>query len=152
MPEGAIVRTGQSTVNKKSADSLYNLYRRYGPQTTLKMFQKIPPKFHDKAVQSNRLWLNLNKIGGISILLSTHKQGKPSFHLHAPGSKGRYPCTQTASAVPKYFLCLLRFCTDFRIWHASRVWKRKTSENPDTTNIFAIFRPILINWPPTYLL
>ena len=26
------------------------------------MFQKIPQKFHDKTVQSNILWLNLNKI------------------------------------------------------------------------------------------
>ena len=34
---------------------------------------------------------------------SAHKQGNPSFHFHAPGSKRRYPCTQTASAVPKYF-------------------------------------------------
>ena len=45
---------------------------------------KIPPKFHDKAVQSNILWLNLNKIGAVSIL---HQQGNPSFHFHAPGSK-----------------------------------------------------------------
>ena len=29
------------------------------------MFQKIPPKFHDKTVQSNMLWLNLNKIDEI---------------------------------------------------------------------------------------
>ena len=29
------------------------------------MFQKIPPKFHDKTVQSNILWLNLNKINEI---------------------------------------------------------------------------------------
>ena len=32
---------------------------------------------HDKAVQSNILWLNLNKINEISILQSTHRQGKP---------------------------------------------------------------------------
>ena len=60
--------TGQTTVNKKSADSPYNPYKWHGPQTPLKMFQKnSPPKFHDKAVQSNILWLNLNKIGEISI-------------------------------------------------------------------------------------
>ena len=29
------------------------------------MFQKIPQKFHDKTVQSNMLWLNLNKIDEI---------------------------------------------------------------------------------------
>ena len=66
------------------------------------MFQKIPKTFHDKAVQSYLLWLNLNKIGGISFLQSAHKQGNPSFSFHAPGSKRRYPCTQTASAVPQY--------------------------------------------------
>ena len=76
----------------------------------------------------NILWLKLNKIGGISILQSAHKQSNPLFHFHAPGSKSRYPCTHTASAVPKLLPCLLQFCTGYRIWHASRVWKRKTSE------------------------
>ena len=64
------------------------------------MFQKIPKEFNDKAVQSDILWLNLNKTSGISILQSADKQGKPSFHFHAPGSKHRYTCTQIASAVP----------------------------------------------------
>ena len=35
------------------------------------MFQKIPQIFHDKAVQSNILWLNLNKINAVSI---SHQQ------------------------------------------------------------------------------
>ena len=39
------------------------------------MFQKIPQKFHDKTVQSNILWLNLNKIDIITFLQSVHKQG-----------------------------------------------------------------------------
>ena len=86
---------------------------------------KKKKKFHDKTVQSNILWLNVIKIGGISILQSAHKQGHPSFHVHAPGSKRRYPCTQTASAVPKYFPCLLQFRTGYHIWHASRVSKQK---------------------------
>ena len=43
------------------------------------MFQKIPPKLHDKTVQSNILWLNLNKIGAISILQSAHKKVTPHF-------------------------------------------------------------------------
>ena len=34
--------------------------------TPLKMFKKIPQKFHDKTVQSNMLWLNVNKINEIS--------------------------------------------------------------------------------------
>ena len=80
-----------------------------------KVFQIFPKTFHDKAVQSNILWLNLNKIGGISVLPSAHKQGNPSFHFHAPNSKCRYPSTQSASAVPKYFPCLLQFCTGYRI-------------------------------------
>ena len=80
-----------------------------------KNVSKIPTKIQDNTVQSNILWLNLNKIGDISILQSAHKQGNPSFHFHAPGSKRRYPCTQTAWAVPKYFLCLLQFCTGYRI-------------------------------------
>ena len=78
-------------------------------------------KFHYEAVKSNVMWLNLNNIGAISILQSAYKQGNASFHFHAPGSKRKYPCTQTASAVPKYSPCLLQFCTGYRIWHASRV-------------------------------
>ena len=59
-----------------------------------KNVSKNPPKFHDKTVQSNMLWLNSNKIDEIIFLQSAHKQGNPSFHFHAPGSKRRYPCTQ----------------------------------------------------------
>ena len=76
---------------------------------------KSPPKFHDKAVNSYILWLNFKKIGGISNLQSAHKQGNPKFYFHAPGSKRRYPCTQTALAVPKYFPSLLQFCTCYHI-------------------------------------
>ena len=38
------------------------------------MFKKnpLPPQFHDKTVQSNILWLNLNKINEISFLQSAH--------------------------------------------------------------------------------
>ena len=70
---------------------------------------KIPKIFHNKAVQSKILWLNSNKTGEINILQSAHEQGNPSFHFHVPGSKRRYPCTQTASAVPKHFPCLLQW-------------------------------------------
>ena len=45
----------------------------------------------------------------MSILQSADKHGNPSFHFHAQGSKRRYPCTQTASAVSKYFPYLLQF-------------------------------------------
>ena len=40
---------------------------------------KNPPKCHDKAVQCNILWLNLNKISGISILQLAPKQSNPHF-------------------------------------------------------------------------
>ena len=66
-----------------------------------KLSPKIPPNFNDKVVQCNILWLNLNKISEINMLQSANKQGSPSFHFHAPGSKPRYPYTQTAPAVPK---------------------------------------------------
>ena len=45
-----------------------------------KMFQKIPPKFHDKTVQSNMLWLNLNNINEISFFYNQHiKKVTPHF-------------------------------------------------------------------------
>ena len=53
-----------------------------------------------------------------------------------------------ASAVPKYFPCLLQFSTGYRIWHASQAWKRKTWEKrwfshswkyPDTSSTFSLF-------------
>ena len=43
------------------------------------MFQKILKKIHDKTVQSNILWLNLNKINEISILQSTDNKVTPHF-------------------------------------------------------------------------
>ena len=37
-----------------------------------KNVQKIPKKFHDKTVQSNMLWLNLNKIDEIFFFYNQH--------------------------------------------------------------------------------
>ena len=45
---------------------------------------------------------------------------------------------------------LLQFCTGYSVWHASRVWERKTAKNvdfhtakkkknPDTTKTFSLF-------------
>ncbi len=48
-------------------------------QTPLIMFQKIPPKFHDKTVQSNILWLNLNKIKEISFYNQHINKVTPHF-------------------------------------------------------------------------
>ena len=83
-----------------------------------KNVSKIPlpknkKKIHDKAVQSNILWLNLNKIGEISILQSAHKQGNASFHFLAPGLKRmhsnnlRCPKIFPLSALVLHWLSLL---------------------------------------------
>ena len=93
-----------------------------------KNVSKSPPQkkktLHGMTVQSNILWLNLNKIGGTNILQSAHKQGNPSFHFHAPGSKRRYPCTQTALAVPKCF----PVCSSFALVIASDMHLESESE------------------------
>ena len=92
------------------------------------------------------MWPTSNKI--VSSLQSADIQTNPSFHSHAPGWKRRYPCTQTALAIPKYFACRLQFCPGYRIWHASRISKRKTSEYcwfthikkyRDTNDTFSLF-------------
>ena len=122
----------------------------------------IPPplKFHDKGVQSNILWLNLNKINEVSILQSAHKQGNLSFHYHAPVSKRRYPCTQTASAVQKYIspVCssfVLVIESDMHLESESEKRAKNvdfhTAKNIKLQHFFANFR-IRIDWPPTYLL
>ena len=98
------------------------------------MFQKIPRK--GRSI--------LNKIGAISILQSAHKQGNPSFHFHAPGSKRRYPCTQAASAVPKYFPVrssfVLVIASDMHLEPENE--KRSFSHNykyPGTIHAFSLF-------------
>ena len=40
---------------------------------------KNPPKFHDKTVQSNMLWLNLNKINGINFYNQHINKVTPHF-------------------------------------------------------------------------
>ena len=67
------------------------------------MFPKIPPKFHDKAVQSNILWLNLNKINEISILQSAGKQGNPRISLSCAGLKTQIPMHSNSIGCPKIF-------------------------------------------------
>ena len=108
------------------------------------------------------LCLNLNKIGGRSILQSAHNQGNPSFHFHAPGSKRRYPCTQTASAVPNMFplsapvLYWLSHLTCISSLKAKNERKMliyiQLNISRYNQHFFAIFRRILIKRPPVYLL
>ena len=120
----------------------------WSTQTPLTMFQKIPPNFHDKTVQSNILWLNLNKIGEISILQSAHKQGNPSFRFYAPGSKHRYPCTQTASASqnisPVCFSFVLVIASDMHLEsqsekRAKNVDLHTAKKYPDTPTLVRYF-------------
>ena len=108
------------------------------------MFKKSHKNF---AIRPSNLilWLNLNKINEIGILQSALLQVNPSFHFHAPS---RYPCIQTASAVPKYF----PVCSSFVLVIASDMHLEPGSEKraknvdfhtakryPDTTNTFSLF-------------
>ena len=130
--------------------------------TPLKMFKKIPQKFHDKAVQSNILWQNINKINEISILQLADKQGNPSFQFHAPGSERRYPCTEkqhqlSQNISPVCFSFLRVIASDKHL--ESECGKRAKNVEFDTAkkisrykqHFFAILRRILINSSPTYL-
>ena len=89
------------------------------------MLSKIPKKIHDKAVQSNILWLNLNKIGVISILQAAHKQGNPSFHFHSPGSKRRYT---HALKQPRLSKNISNVCSTFVLVIASDMHLESESE------------------------
>ena len=121
------LRCGQATVDKR-APIHYIIPINDMVQDPSKMFEKIPKNSTVRPFNLIYCGWKFKKISGMSILQLAHKQGSPSFHFYAPDSNRRYPCTQTASAVPKYFPRLPQFCTGYRIWHASRVSKRKTSE------------------------
>ena len=111
--------------------------------------------FHDKTVQSNILWLNVIKIGGRSILQSAHKQGNPSFHVHAPGSKRRDTHVLKQHRLSKniFPVCssfVLVITSDMHLESQSKKNERKTfifiqlkisRYNP---HFYAIFRRILI--------
>ena len=51
----------------------------WSTDTLEKCFKKIPKKFHNKAVQSNILWLNLNNVGEISIFNQHINKVTPHF-------------------------------------------------------------------------
>ena len=113
-------------------------------------------KMRCKAVQSNILWLNLNKNGWISILQSAHKHGNPSFHFHAPGSKREYIY---ALKQPRLSQNISPVCSSFVLVIASDMHPESQSEkrakNADLhtakniqiepTFFFVIFRRILRN-------
>ena len=95
------IACGQTTVNKWAL--LYNPYKWYGPQTPLKTFKKIPPKFHDKAVQSEILWLNWNKINEVSILQSAHVNKVTLISLSCDRLKTQIPMHSNSIGCPKIF-------------------------------------------------
>ena len=118
------------------------------------MFLKIPKKCHDQAVRSNILLLNLNKINEISILQSADKQGNPSFHFHAQGSKRRCPRTQQHRLSQNIFPVCSSFVLviAFDMHLESESEKRTKNVNLHTAEniqiqatLFAIFKRFLIN-------
>ena len=64
--------------------------------------------------------------------------------------KTQIPMHSNSIGCPKIFLCLLQFCTGYRIWHASRVSKRKTliytqlKISRYNQHFLTIFLPILV--------
>ena len=114
------------------------------------MFKKIPKKFHDKTVQSYMLWLNLNKIDKFFFYNQHINKVTPHSTFMRRAQKRRYPCTQTASAVPKYFPCLLQFL--YWLSHLTCISNLKAENERKTftqlkisrynQHFFAIFRPI----------
>ena len=126
------------------------------------MFQKNPPKFHDKTVQSNILWLNLNKNqwNNFFFLQSAHKQGNPSFHFHAPAQEAdthahkQHRLSQNIFPVCSSFVLVIASDTHLE----SQSEKRMENVDFDTsksiqiqpTLFFAIFRGIFtVVWPHT---
>ena len=80
---------------------------------------------------------------------TANKQGNPSFHIHALGSKRGYPCTHTLEQhwlFQNVFFPLFQFSTGWCIWHASWAWKQKMGEKqlphckkcPKTSNTFSL--------------
>ena len=119
------------------------------------VLKNLPKKFHNKAVQSNILWLNLNKISEISFLQSAHKQGNPSFHFFCTGLKTLIPMHSNSLGCPKMFclsapvLCKLSYLTCILSLKAKN--ERETfiftqlKISRCNRHFFAIFRRILIN-------
>ena len=150
-----------------SADSLYNPYKWYGPQTPLRMFKKnIPPKknkkkIHDKAVQSNILWLNLNKINEINFYHQQINKVTPHFTFMRRAQNAdthalkqhRLSQNISPSAPVLYWLSHLTCISSLKAKN-----ERKTliythlNISRYKQLFFAIFRWSLRNWPPAYLL
>ena len=124
-------------------------------------FKKIPQNSTTKL--TILIYCGRIKTKLISILQSADEQGNPSFQFHVPGSKRRYPCTQTAcngcpevvppSAPVFYWLSHLT-CT-----LSPKAEKRMKNVDFDTdknvqkqANLFSVFRRILILCLGSYFL
>ena len=66
------------------------------PKKNPKNHQKIPSKGHPRARTLVEFKENFP-----DIFHNTQITLKPFVQIHAPGSKYRYPCTQSAGGVPK---------------------------------------------------
>ena len=113
------------------------------------MFQKIPKIFHDKAVQSNILRINLNKISGISFLQSAHKQGTPHFIFMRRAQNSdthalkQHRLSQNISTACSSFGYRISTCTDMHLESESE--KRAKNVDLHTTNNIKI-QPTLFRY------
>ena len=117
-----------------------------------KNVSKNPPKFHDKIVQSNILWLNLNKIDEIIFLQSAHK---PLISLSCAGLKTKTPMHTNSIGCRKIFS--LSAPVLYWLSHLTCISSLKAINERKTLiftqlkisrynqHFFAIFRRILIN-------
>ena len=79
------------------------------------MFQKITPKFHDKAVRSNILWLNLNKISEISFFYNQHINKVTPHYTFMRWGQNADTHAHKQHLLSQFFPRLLQFCTSCRI-------------------------------------
>ena len=99
------------------------------------MFQKLPKKFHGKAVLSNILWLHLNKIDK-HFTISTYTR-EPFTFMRRAQNAGTHALKQhrlsenSSPPPPTPLRCIKKQTnniTEYRIWHASWAQKRHMGE------------------------
>ena len=97
------------------------------------------------------LWLNLNKISEMNILQSADKQGNPSFHFVALGSKAMHSnsigCPKIAppSAPVLYWLSHLTCISSLKVKKERKTFVITQLEiSRSKQHLFTIFRRILI--------
>ena len=128
-----------------------------------KNVSKIPPKFHDKTVQSNILWLNLNKNQWNNFFFYNQHINKVTPHFtFMRRLKRQIPMHTNSIGCPKK----LPLSAPVLYWlsHLARISSVKAKNERKTfiftqlkisrcnQHFFTIFRRILRNWPRTCLL